>query len=83
MLLTSSVLPYVLGQTETLADQKLEEVLASQKARNTEWLAHLKVEKELQKKKAEEARLLKLQKQKERAEKLKEMMEQRRLKREA
>ncbi len=47
MLLTSSVLPYVLGQTEILADQKLEEVLASQKARNTEWLAHLKVEKEL------------------------------------
>jgi hypothetical protein len=58
-------------------------VLASQKARNAEWLAHLKLEKELQKKKAEEARLLKLQKQKERAEKLKELQEQKRLKREA
>jgi hypothetical protein len=83
MLLSSSVLPYVLTDTEWKAEDKYEEILASLKLRNQEWLVHLKEEKELQKKKAEEARLLKIQKEKERMEKLKEQKEKMRLKREA
>jgi hypothetical protein len=60
MLLTSAVLPFVLRDTRKKTDEKYEEILESLKLRNKEWQLHLKEEKELQRKKAEEARLLEI-----------------------
>ena len=45
MLLTSSVFPYVLRETDRLASQKIKEVLASQKACIAERQAYLEKQK--------------------------------------